>query len=88
MSALDNPFFGDRVSPEHCPRGPHRGPEGPNEDVSQCMRCGSVDHSMRPWGETFGRHLDDCSLPIWHESNCEGGGSGHPEAPVLRGWPL
>lgn len=68
-----------------CPRGLHRGPEGPNEDLSQCHLCFGISYRMRPWGETFGLHADDCSLPIWHESYCKGGGSGHPPAPVIRG---
>ena len=65
--------------------GPHRGPEGPNEDVAQCFKCHSMTYTMRPWGETFGPHRPDCSLPIWHESYCQGGGDGHPEAPNQRG---
>lgn len=71
-----------------CPAGTHRGPEGPNEDVSQCVGCGAVSHEMRPDGETYGRHLADCSLPRRHASFCEPGGAGHPLAPVIRGfWP-
>src|SRR6185312_3902521 len=53
------PFFG-----RECPDGPHRGPEGPNEDIGQCGKCGSPTFRMRPPGETFGTHADDCSLPI------------------------
>lgn len=68
-----------------CPDGPHRGPEGPNEDLSQCLRCLSPSWSMRPEGEEFGRHLVDCSLPRRHESVCKPGGSGHPDAEVSRG---
>jgi hypothetical protein len=75
--------------PSECPRGPHRGPEGPNEDLSQCLLCWSPSYSMRAWGETYGEHLPDCSLPIWHESYCEPGGHGHPKAPKIRGyWPV
>jgi hypothetical protein len=81
---LDIPGFA-RVSPEDCPYGPHRGPEGPNEDLAQCFPCGSPSYVMRPWGETFGHHLPDCSLPVWHERRCVGGGSGHPPAPTVRG---
>lgn len=71
-----------------CPEGPHRGPQGPNEDIAVCQTCGSPTYEMRTAGETFGWHADDCSLPVRHESYCEGGGAGHPPAPVIRGyWP-
>jgi hypothetical protein len=71
-----------------CPDGPHRGPQGPNEDFGQCPTCGSITWAKRPAGETFGWHADDCSLPVDHESFCESGGDGHPAAPVIRGfWP-
>lgn len=88
MSWADALPWGQMYVPEECPHGPHRGPQGPNEDLAQCYFCYSPSRTMRPWGETYGRHTEDCSLPIWHESFCEPGGSGHPEAPNLRGWPL
>lgn len=76
------------VDPRHCPSSPHRGPEGPNEDLSQCPTCWSPSHAMRPDGETYGVHLPDCSLPSRHASYCEPGGNGHPAAPKVRGyWP-
>lgn len=76
------------VNPDDCPHGPHRGPEGPNEDLDQCTVCWSLSHCMRPEGETYGHHLPDCSLPVRHESHCRPGGSGHPPAPLIRGyWP-
>jgi hypothetical protein len=65
--------------------GNHRGPQGPNEDLSVCSYCHMPSYSMRPWGETIGTHKADCSLPIWHEGYCVGGGAGHPEAPRIRG---
>lgn len=68
-----------------CPGEPHRGPEGPNEDIGQCSKCGGLSFSMRPEGETFGRHWPDCSLPNRHEGECVGGGTGHPDAPKIRG---
>ncbi len=68
-----------------CPDGPHRGPAGPNEDIGQCDKCGSGSFSMRPEGETFGRHWSDCSLPNRHQGECIGGGAGHPDAPKIRG---
>jgi hypothetical protein len=74
------PFAG-----RECPDGPHRGPEGPNEDIGQCGKCGSGTFRMRPPGETFGTHADDCSLPIDHQSFCAPGGSGHPKAERIRG---
>lgn len=70
---------------DECPRGPHRGPQGPNEDIAQCLLCLSPSRRMRPWGETFGTHMFDCSLPIWHEGYCQPGGDGHPLAPIVRG---
>lgn len=83
--------WGDVVRPEDCSinaREPHRPPEGPNEDVGQCPLCRSFMAVMRPWGETYGWHADDCALPIWHAGRCAPGGSGHPAAPTIRGfWP-
>lgn len=68
-----------------CPLGPHRGPQGPNEDIAQCPVCWTPTHSRRPAGETFGDHLIDCSLPVDHPSYCQPGGDGHPSADVIRG---
>ena len=42
----------------------HRGPQGPNEDLSQCWQCGTPTYRLRPVGETFGEHQADCSLPV------------------------
>lgn len=73
--------------PSACPAGPHRGPEGPNEDLSQCSRCLMPSWSKRPATEQFGLHLDNCSLPIDHESCCKPGGEGHsPEGILVRGF--
>ena len=72
--------------PGSCPDGPHRGPQGPNEDISQCVLCGSPSYIKRPINETYGRHLPDCALPLDHDSFCVGGGSGHPPAPIVRGY--
>lgn len=69
-----------------CKFGPHRPPEGPCEDISQCPFCLSPSFSMRPPGECFGHHAPDCSLPERHESYCKGGGFGH-KTEVLRGYP-
>lgn len=41
---------------------------------------------MRPVGETYGLHDDDCSLPERHFGECVGGGAGHPVAVLVRGW--
>jgi hypothetical protein len=71
-----------------CPNGPHRGPQGPNEDMGKCLDCWAPSYALRPEGETYGDHLSDCSLPRRHESYCEPGGAGHPAAPEIRGyWP-
>lgn len=81
-------MWGDAGTPLTCPRGPHRAAEGPNEEDAICPNCAAMDWQMRPWGETYGWHLHDCSLPIWHERRCEPGGAGHPEAPNICGyWP-
>jgi len=69
-----------------CPDQPHRGPQGPNEDLGQCGKCLSFSYSKRPAGETFGLHADDCSLPVDHESYCVGGGEGHEPAEKVRGY--
>lgn len=68
-----------------CPDGPHRGPQGPNEDLGQCSKCGSMGFSIRPAGEEFGGHVDDCSLPQDHQSYCQPGGAGHPPPRLMRG---
>ena len=71
-----------------CPDSPHRGPQGPNEDLAQCPTCLAPSWAMRPDGEVIGLHLDDCSLLNRHEGHCVGGGEGHPPADVVRGfWP-
>lgn len=72
--------------PENCPDAPHRGPQGPNEDLSQCSSCGMPSWCKRPAGETYGLHASDCSLPIDHESYCQPGGSGHPPPKKVRGF--
>lgn len=69
-----------------CPRGPHRGPGGPNEDLAQCRTCRSPTYALRPEGETYGYHSPDCSLPARHESYCQPGGDGHADAPLIRGY--
>lgn len=74
-----------RNNPHECPDQPHRGPQGPNEDLAQCIKCLRISWSKRPAGETFGLHSADCSLPADHESYCVGGGIGHEPAPIVRG---
>lgn len=77
------------IPPDECPDRPHRGPQGPNEDLSQCGRCGLPSWQMRPDGEEYGGHTPDCSLPRRHEGHCAPGGSGHPAPAVMRGyWPV
>lgn len=73
---------------DECPRGPHRGPQGPNEDIAQCSVCWFPTWAMRPENEQIGLHVDDCSLPRRHEGYCVGGGEGHAPTEVVRGfWP-
>lgn len=87
MSTWPSPFpsFGTQTP---CPRGPHRGPQGPNEDLDQCPECWGISHALRPEGQTYGDHLPDCSLPLRHESYCAPGGAGHPPSQHVRGyWP-
>lgn len=79
-------FLDGTYDEKNCPEGPHRGPEGPNEDLDQCFYCWGISYAMRPEEETFGLHLDDCSLPERHESFCKPGGAGHPRAPIIRGY--
>ena len=74
------------IHPSQCPGGPHRGPEGPNEDIAMCFACGSPSWSLRPENEQIGLHAADCSLPRRHEGYCVGGGDGHPPTEVVRGW--
>lgn len=70
---------------EECPNAPHRGPEGPNEDLGQCPICWAPSYSRRPEGEEFMGHLPDCSLPRDHASYCVDGGKGHPAPRKRRG---
>lgn len=76
-------------TPETCPDGPHRPPQGPNEEVSMCSRCWGLSWEMRPEGETYGEHLPDCAhKDPRHTGYCIPGGAGHPRAAVIRGyWP-
>jgi hypothetical protein len=64
----------------------HRDPQGPNEDTGGwCVKANRPMFAIRPAGETFGHHIEDCSLPIDHLSYCVGGGTGHPPAKLIRG---
>lgn len=78
-------LFGDQLEEGQCERV-HREPAGPCEDLAMCEACGKPTFFMRPAGECFGHHAEDCSLPERHEGFCVGGGQGH-ETKVLRGWP-
>lgn len=73
--------------PQSCPNQPHRAPQGPNEDIAVCYKCGMPTFSRRPEGETFGWHRDDCRLFVGHLGACQPGGSGHvmPEGNKVRG---
>jgi hypothetical protein len=85
----DSWWPGTPVSWDECPdRDDHRVPEGPNEDMSVCRWCRAFTYELRPDGETYGDHLEDCSLERRHKGRCVGGGQGHVSAPVIRGyWP-
>jgi hypothetical protein len=63
------------------------GPAGPNEDLGQCHKCWMPVGVLRPDGESFGWHRDDCSLPMRHRGYCQPGGAGHvrPEGWKIRG---
>lgn len=90
--ATSKAFFADvpdvatfpTISWSECPE-PHRGPQGPNEDLGVCPTCWGPSWAVRPDGESFGWHISDCSLELRHESHCVGGGDGH-EMP--QGWKL
>lgn len=76
------------ADPSACPDGPHRGPQGPNEDLAQCPRCMAPSYGRRNSTEQYGLHLKDCSLPRLHGGRCVGGGDGHAPASLVRGfWP-
>lgn len=78
---------GNPWTPQHaCPLGPHRGPEGPCEDLAQCPQCGAPTWSMRPPGEVYGGHAPDCAAPERHEGHCPPGGEGHGEPVLVRGY--
>lgn len=74
------------MSGEPCPLGPHRPPQGPNEDLAQCYKCGSISYSRRPEGEEYLGHIPDCSLPVDHLGYCKPGGKGHPAPKTRRGF--
>lgn len=61
---------------------------GPNMDMGQCGQCWMPVGVMRPEGETFGWHSDDCSLPLRHPGYCKPGGEGHrvPVGEKIRGY--
>lgn len=65
----------------------HRIPQGPNEDMGVCPLCFSPSFAMRPVGESFGWHAEDCASELLHEGYCTPGGSGHvmPEWWHVRG---
>ena len=86
MTDFFDTFMSHAGSDDPCPDGPHRSPEGPNEDMAQCHRCLVIDFTMRPENEQYGLHADDCSLPRRHQGWCEGGGTGHAPVEIVRGY--
>lgn len=67
--------------PMECP-AVHPKVEGPCVDIAQCQQCGTPMGVLRPPGETWGRHIDDCCLPERHYGYCLPGGKGHPVGKV------
>jgi hypothetical protein len=80
------PEIPDPVDPADCTKE-HPEPAGPNMDLGQCMTCWMPVGVMRPEGETYGWHSDDCSLPLRHAGYCKPGGRGHvvPAGEKIRG---
>jgi hypothetical protein len=80
-------FRWDPISPLDCTED-HPEIAGPNMDMGQCGQCWTPIGVMRPEGETYGWHADDCALPLRHPGYCEHGGSGHlvPAGEKIRGY--
>jgi hypothetical protein len=74
------------ISFSECDRE-HANLGGPNMDIGQCPKCWAPMGVMRPDGESFGWHTEDCSLPMRHAGYCKPGGKGHviPDGWKLRG---
>lgn len=77
---------GPVCSPSECARD-HDPVAGPNMDLGQCPDCWMPIGVLRPYGESFGWHSGDCSLPLRHPGYCAPGGSGHaiPDGWKIRG---
>lgn len=85
----ENPVQGpdpEPVSPDDCTSPAHGREFGPCTDVGQC-RCGMPVAALRPRGETYGFHADDCASEERHYGSCEPGGTGHPVGLVRGYWP-
>ena len=80
-------FRWNPVNPLDCTED-HPPIAGPNMDMGQCGQCWMPVGVMRPEGETFGWHVDDCALPLRHPGLCAHGGEGHaiPEGVRIRGY--
>lgn len=74
------------VPMDECPKD-HSRRHGPCTDTGQCSGCGFPVPSMRPDGETYGLHADDCASPERHWGPCEPGGTGHAPGKVRGYWP-
>ena len=84
-----NPLQGPQpepVSPDDCTSPSHDRKFGPCTDVGQC-RCGMPVAALRPNGETYGFHADDCASPERHYGPCSPGGDGHPVGKIRGYWP-
>lgn len=85
VDGVADSFWSYADKPDECPKAPHRPPEGPNEELSQCMLCSAISFTRRPAGEEYYGHIADCSLPRDHLSYCKPGGAGHPKPEKRRG---
>ena len=63
FAAVEDVAILDPISMADCDED-HSGPQGVNEDIGSCPKCWGPVGVLRPDGESFGWHLDDCSLPI------------------------
>ncbi|MCE3550713.1 hypothetical protein LWC33_04490 [Pseudonocardia sp. RS11V-5] len=56
----DEPMRWPPIPAGECPHGPHRGPQGPDEDLSQCPQCWSASWTFRAEGDSSGEYLPYC----------------------------
>lgn len=73
--------------PDECTSLHHQNQHGPCTDTGQCPLCHFPVPRLRPKGETYGLHAEDCALPERHYGPCEHGGAGHAPGVVRGYWP-